>query len=270
MSKKSKMDAPSSNGTKRVVALADFHCGHRAGLTPPDWWQSVGRSDWGTIQRETWNEYSALAEEYHSPDLLIVNGDMIDGRGTISGGTELITTSLREQTEMAAECIRIWNAKRVICTIGTGYHVSFAGEDWEEQLEDLLGADVKSHPAILVDGVVFDVKHYSHGSSLPHLRSNGLGRDWLTTKMWAIRGERPDADIILRAHRHYFSFAGDDSWLGIIQPGLQAAATKFGARQCDGTVDWGIIVFEVADGILLSWFPRLVSLQANKTEAIVV
>jgi len=46
---------------KRVVVLADLHCGHRAGLTPPEWhWHTENsfQSKWAAQQIETWNYYA--------------------------------------------------------------------------------------------------------------------------------------------------------------------------------------------------------------------
>ena len=100
---------------KLVIALADLHCGHVGGITPPSWWfeeetDDPKRAQWAKIQRDLWNAYAGLVSSFRSPDVLLVNGDLIDGRGERTGGTELVTTDLEAQCRMAAYAIEIWGA----------------------------------------------------------------------------------------------------------------------------------------------------------------
>jgi hypothetical protein len=93
---------------KRVLIMSDLHCGHRVGLTPPDWQYRPGvRSKWRKIQQACWNWYANEIEEAGPFDVVIVNGDAIDGRGERSGGTELLTTDRHEQVEIAGN--RAWH-----------------------------------------------------------------------------------------------------------------------------------------------------------------
>ncbi len=60
--------------------------------------------------------------------------------------------------------------------------------------------------------------------------------------MWEMEyGDWPNADVIVRGHRHkacrsWSTELGD----AVVVPALQAAHTKFGARQCMSVVDWGV------------------------------
>jgi hypothetical protein len=64
---------------------------------------------------------------------------------------------------------------------------------------------------------------------------------------------RPQATIILRGHVHYTIDCGDPTWRAIILPALQGMGSKYGARQCSGTVDFGITVFDVEDDGSFVW-----------------
>lgn len=244
---------------------------------PPSWQWSTASEDptqskWAYIQEELWAAYKRLASEFKKPDLLIVNGDLIDGPGSRSGGTEQVTTDLQVQCTMAAECIELWEPKRVVAAYGTPYHASFAGQDWERLVMRLLGdgAEIHSHPFIEVNGVMFDVRHYGGRPQLPYTRGTTLGKQWLYNLLWAIREEQPLGRIILRAHIHSAGYVGGyrPDWLAMFQPALQAAATKYGGRQCNTTVDWGIVVFDVTTGGNFAWETKLISLKANETEPI--
>ena len=145
--------------TKRVVAIGDLHCGHLLGLTPPDWWTSKMpghesmRERSGSVQRELWKWYTATMAALQPIDILLVNGDVIDGKGRHSGGVEQITTDRRVQCEMAAECIGAASPKRAVFTYGTRYHTG-KGEDWEAMLADQLsaaGMDVDIDNYVVID-----------------------------------------------------------------------------------------------------------------------
>jgi hypothetical protein len=96
--------------TKRVVAIADLHSGHEYGLTPPDWWERDDTGNdhvtkCGKFQRELWGFYSQAIESLKPIDVLMANGDCIEGKGQDSGGMELLTADRHEQVKMAKEAI---------------------------------------------------------------------------------------------------------------------------------------------------------------------
>ena len=98
----------STNKSKRILVMGDTHCGHIAGLTPPEWhFNSNNKSSitlkkrnvFAKLQKEMWNWYIETIESLKPFDTLFCMGDLIDGRGEASGGTELLTTDCNEQCE---------------------------------------------------------------------------------------------------------------------------------------------------------------------------
>jgi hypothetical protein len=199
-------------------------------------------------------------------DLLIVNGDLIDGRGEASGGTELITPDRTVQAEMAVAALEVWEPRKVVVSIGTPYHTGKT-EDWEKTIASVLGGKAYSHPFLDVEGVVFDCKHKVGRSSVSYGRGTPLAkeRDW--NLWWFDRGGQPKADIILRSHVHYFAYIGGAGWLAVNVPPLETGKSKYGQRQNSGMVDWGLVKFDV-DGGAFTWEPYTRQLKANNTEAI--
>lgn len=252
---------------RRVVFTADKHCGHRAGLTPPDWWQPTrGRfAKWGKIQRELWHEYERLIEEVGPVDLVVDVGDLIDGRGEKSGSTELITADRMSQCEMAIATLEAWKSPMYIIVRGTPYHTGEL-EDFEDEIAKAVNGQIADHAFLDVEGVIIDVKHSVGRSSVPHGRGTALAREWLWNVLAAEREEQPRADVIVRAHVHYhIAIAGAD-WMAMILPGLQAAATKLG-RRMSGTVDWGIVTLDAKEG-KYTWESHIVKLKANQHRTI--
>jgi predicted phosphodiesterase len=232
--------------SKSVVAVSDFHCGAYTGLTPPDW-QSSPNTDVGKHQRICWDFYS-----HHIPknaDVLLVVGDAIDGKGQRSGGTELKVSDRREQCEMALACLLEAKPKKVVLVHGTPYHTG-TEEDWESVLTDKVAArridaTIGSHKSVDVNGLIFDIKHKVGSSQVPHGRHTAISRERLSNQLWAEKGQRPKADIILRGHVHYFNYCGGLEWLAATMPALQDLGCKYGSRQCSGLIDFGFLQFQV-------------------------
>lgn len=241
---------------RNLLIVADLHCGHHAGLTPPQWQMrdtGTKANKWGKLQKEMWDKYTQ-ALKYHGPfDAVICNGDAIDGKGAKSGGTELITSDREEQATMAIRCLEpaLGDNTNLLMTHGTPYHVG-AEEDWETHIAKHFECKIGEHEWVDVDGVVFDCKHYISASTVATGRHSALNKEALWALLWAQNNRIPSPHVLIRSHVHYHVSCHSpdfDPKLRIITPALQAAGTKFGARRCSGTVDFGFIVFRCLNGV---------------------
>jgi hypothetical protein len=263
--------------TKRLVVIADLHCGHITGLTPPEWdcADKPGRLNQKThkIRQAIWGWYRRTIESLYPIHCLVCNGDAIDGRGERSGGTELISTDQQDQCRMAVESIQIAKAKTTVMTYGTAYHVSHEGNDYEKQIADTVGAvKIGSHEWIEVNGVVFDCKHHIGTSQVPYGRLTMLGRDETWGSLWADAKLQPRADWVIRSHVHYcvggFRFSGGHQKWAITTPALQGMGTKFGSRRMSGTVDVGFLVFDVTDKGVVTWQSKIAYLPEQQAQVL--
>ena len=258
---------------KRVVVVADLHSGHGVGLTPPGWHlQGNGytgkRSKLYAIGKEIWRWFDKKIEELQPIYLLVCNGDAIDGKGTKSSGTELITTDLEEQSKMAEIALLRAKAKHIVMTYGTGYHVSPTGEDWEDIIARNVNADkIGAHEWIEIDGVTMDFKHYIGSSQIPHGRHTAVARDRMQNLLWNEAQLQPKAGIVLRSHVHYYNHCGGPGWLAMTTPALQGMGSKFGSRKCSGIVDVGLISFDIENGSY-SWQAHLAKLKRQRATAL--
>ena len=265
-----------------IIVESDYHSGHIAGLTPPSYW--TGSGPWRKVQMELWRKRQAIIEEVGRPDLLILNGDLLDGKGTRSGGTEELTTAMITQARMATECAMQWEAPHVAISRGTDYHVGWGGEDWEDDVaERVLTAtrnihgkdaqvEIEDQLFIRHEGITIDAKHHSGSTSIPHGGGTAILKDKVWNEQWWLDGQgQPLADIILRSHCHwhegYWGFRSGKVWYAIRTPALQAKGTKFG-KKCSHRVDWGLIRIEVEDGKILDVVPYIVAIKANKSKVV--
>lgn len=225
---------------KRIVVIGDSHCGHESGLTPPKW-QNADH------QAEIWDWFVTTTKAL-KPDVLFVLGDMIDGKGKRSGGTELITTDRLVQVEMATEVISVVGCPEITMVFGTPYHTGDE-EDYETLIAKAVGAYIVGHAFPICNGIQFDLKHKIGGSTIPHGRSTPLQKALLWNKMWHDHNkEQPNADIIIRGHVHYHEYTGNSQGLAMTCPALQGWGSKFGVRQCEGIVDTGLLWFDIRPG----------------------
>lgn len=243
---------------KRVVVIADLHCGHAVGLTPPAWqWPIDGettdhKAKFGKVQREVWNWYAETIGKLQPVDILVVNGDAVDGNR--ARAAEMLTTDRNDQVDMACKCINGPNAGKILMIYGTGYHTG-KEEDWERNIADSVKADhIGGHEWLDVNGLIMDFKHKIAGSTIPHGRMTAIARTQLWNTVWNSEHERqPKADVLVRSHVHYHNFCGGPSWLGMTTPALQGYGSSYGVRECEGVVDIGLVSFDVISKKEFTW-----------------
>jgi len=230
---------------KQVVIFSDGHAGHNFGLTPP--WMRSPDERCAEYERYSWDWLKSEVRALGDIDLLIYNGDAIEGKGQKSGGCELITTDRSIQVDMAISAVEMVKAKNVAIIRGTGYHVGNE-EDWEGVLAKQVNAiKYGGHEFFDVEGVILDCKHKVGSSAVDHLRNTSISRENLHNLLWHEKGIQPRADIIIRSHVHYYVHTRDKRGDRLTTPALQAW-TKYGADQCSGTIDIGFISIKCDTG----------------------
>lgn len=242
---------------KRLVIISDLHSGHQSGLTHPDFDacpSSQGhRRELYKLRRRCWDFYKGKIDALKPIDVLLVNGDVIDGKGGRSGGTELITSDRTEQIDMASEAIKCAEAGTIVMSFGTPYHTGDL-EDWEQQVAKNVDArKIGGHDWIDINGLIFDYRHYIGSSSVPYGRHTQIAKERVWNLLWAEHDEYPKSDVIVRSHVHYFRVAIEFGWMGVVTPALQFYGTKYGTRKISGTVDFGLLSFDVNSKDDFSW-----------------
>jgi len=227
---------------KRVLVISDMHCGNYVGLTPTGF--NSFQEDRKAYQIKCWEIYLKQLKKIKPIDILIVNGDCTDGKQVRRGSADLITADIDIQVDMASICIEKVGAKKIFMTYGTPYHTG-ADMDYENAVAANVGAQIFDHGFFDINGHIFDCKHKIGGSTIPHGRFTPTAKEHLWNVFWKDQGESPLSDIIIRSHVHYFTYCGEKSWLAITTPALQGLGSQFGARQCSGTVHFGMILFDV-------------------------
>lgn len=255
--------------TKRILILSDLHAGHAVGMTPPAF---NPQYDGPILQKDS--EYRDMLyawvkdeiDKLGKIDIVVHNGDAIDGKGSKSGSTEVIEADRNIQVKMAKAFLETIDTKELRLTYGTGYHTGI-DEDFEDNLAVALGCPKPQAVLNLeVNGLVFNFKHKVGGSQIPHGRLTAQLRDKVWNNIWAQRGEFPGCDVQVRSHNHYFVYGGNYESLVIGTPALQGYGSKFGTRIMSGTVDFGFIHADIDDKGGLSWEPHILRMPYQPAE----
>jgi len=236
---------------KRILFAGDTQCGHIAGLTPPSYQLNEDHPHLGSFakfQKETWLWFYNETEKLKPFDIGIWNGDLIDGKGVKSGGTEQLTTDRNIQADMASEIIWKVGAKKNVLTYGTSYHTG-QEEDFEKKIADTVGAEaIKSELNLDINGVILNVKHHATSSQSPYGQGTPLLKDQLYQMLRAEQEERPKADIVVRSHAHEYLETKNRNGIAIMLPALQGSMTKYGERRCIRIVDFGFAYVDIYPG----------------------
>lgn len=235
----------------RILLPGDLHCGSNVGLTPPaHQYKYISnptteehrrQNKWSKLQEECWNWYVNTVDILKPIDKAFIPGDLIDGDGKRSGGTELITTDRKKQVSMAIEALEVLEVGYMSMVYGTPYHTGQA-EDFEVDIAKHFGCKIGGHEWENVNGCIFDLKHKQSNTKNP---ATSIWNEIVDNREWAILGEQPKANVLVRAHTHRFCFIRIEDCIGISIPALQAYGTKFGARQCSRKVQFGLVALDV-------------------------
>jgi hypothetical protein len=209
-----------------------------------------------------------MARKWRAPDILIANGDLIEGTQSKQGGAELITPDRLVQSQMAVEALSIWNAKKIFLTYGTRYHVGEQAEDFEYGIAHNLGANIEGRLYLDIEDMTFDIRHKVGTSSIPHGRSTALMKEMMWDLIEEAKDVGPKVDVIVRSHAHYHVWVEDSDKTMFITPGLQLKRGRYGSRECVGEIDWGAIRLTIDKGQIVGKDKMIWKLRANKPRVI--
>jgi len=240
----------------RVMIMSDLHCGNVSGIVPKHLWQRY--SPFYHQQRTVWNFYNKAVETVKRErpvDLLVVNGDAIDGKGEKAGGTEIFLADRQDQYLCAKDVIDVVEAKEHHFTFGTPYHTG-KGEDWERPLAEIYNAPIDPVAQFSIHGIGFNVKHKVGASQIHYNRANQISKERLNNLIWADYNGQLNARIVVRSHTHGFIYAGDHRFLACVTPGMQGFGSKYGSRQAGNLIAVGFIIVDVYPNgtIDFDWF----------------
>lgn len=186
---------------RTIVFLNDLHAGSYYGLWPRDRLPRGGHSGPRYLLR-CWEQL--LAEWPEKVDLLILNGDLIDGPQKKSAGTGVFAVSDKEQVEGAIELLEAWT-KRARVTLrcwGTPYHEGHTDPLFALDLALGIRESRQMFDLDLGSGILNIAHHPMGGAALYQGTTTDREALWSTIAGATKRTLTPR--WIVRAHHHHF------------------------------------------------------------------
>ena len=249
-----KDDAPIKLDTTRArdkhfLLIADLHSGHRFGLTPPAWWSP----EFEAFQRPLWEGFQDLVKQAPWPiDGVIVDGDAVDGPGH-KDNTEHLTTNVKEQGDIAIECLEWIDSPVFLFAYGTPYHTvgSFSYEEYIAQHFADRGKDgrIADTLKILVNDRHINVRHIVGRSDTAYGQATQAFKEVIRDQARAELYDDRVSDLLVRAHVHYEFKVGRDGHHVQVLPCLKLPLEILGRKLRTWYYDVGITWLTVqADG----------------------
>lgn len=213
----------------RLLIANDFHCGSLLGLTPP----RFHNDEYRAFQAPLWDFWESFGETKY--DALILNGDLIDGRGR-KESVGLLTADLNVQASMAEEAARAIRARQIYVVRGTGYHTDAdGGTPLEDMVANALNRDARDELHLEVHDELLHVRHVVGRSDTPYGQGTQVQKEVVNNLLQAAFEEEEAATLLFRAHVHYCF------WTGTIRNGRTIQAYTAPALQLRGPRQTGYV-----------------------------
>jgi hypothetical protein len=193
----------------RILCVGDLHIASRFSPWPADYVLADGNT-WGCSPAQKmlnlfWERMLKDARK-KKPDVIIINGDAIDG-GSVKG-VDVVSMRTDDQLAGAKSLLQPLVAlagKAVYMLRGTGYHVGRAGEN-EATLAMLLKVEYLPELYLRTPAGVVNVLHHIGVTTRPALDQNALGNALADKQLELLRAysnvSAYNVTCIVRSHRH--------------------------------------------------------------------
>jgi hypothetical protein len=193
-------------GFNMVVFVSDQHCGSYFGLTPPEF-RTPFFPENSAFVFKSWAAFTKSVLARKLKYVLVIAGDMIDGKNRRSEYTGTFTNSLGNQTEIAIEVMG------PLCE-GAQYVVRLPGTSYHEGFDDVLKQFDRHYQTLrprnstgqvldldLGDGAILNCKHTPEGQGALY-RGTVMDRELLWARVMEAEKNLPVATHLVRAHLH--------------------------------------------------------------------
>jgi len=223
----------------RILVVSDLHVGSATAICT----EHPVISDLGTtynpnsMQRGLLRAWKDMIKDLHGPiDLLVVNGECIDGANVKQVGQQSWTTNLEDQMLDAKKLIEMIPYKKVLLLRGSNYHDQVDGTNLEEVMASKL-RNVQKYKAYGGQGATDYFAFVEiHGKKGMHFQHDTLGR----------------SDVAIRSHAHYFVHVEFANTHGVVTPAWKFPDGFLFKGGLAGTIpDIGAVEFRIyEDGVI--------------------
>jgi len=233
---------------KRIGVLADTHVGSKYGVNLPEYLSPDELKTTHCI--DLYERFQTVVDWLGKLDVVFFGGDSCDGWNPREHGDDR-TAEEGKQVEIAVKLLSMLKGSPQWYFVdGSEYHRGSRKLDTKvaEKLGGVESIDyhTPAPPVFNVEkeGIAFNFAHpITVSKSTWQYQTTPIARE----EVLAILNQNP-ADVVLRFHAHYFTYAGFAEHLGVVCPGFQAKTPFQGRVSPLGEYRIGAVKFEVHKG----------------------
>jgi hypothetical protein len=234
---------------KKVLAISDLHCGGMSGLLPPNYY-NADRDLYlkqSRVQEFVFEYYRVMCKEIGRVDLVICNGDIVEGLNKHGKGKDVLITDMMVQCDIAKTVLSMIDCNHYIFTQGSNYHVNDNPSADEMICHEMNGDWYGWFGDVMVDNITINVQHETSFTKDPSNQFNSQQKDISLLKL---QGDDP-ADIYLRSHIHRFTYTGNSNSMTVTTP-CWKGMDGFTSKKSQLRPDNGYVLFNI-EGSNYSW-----------------
>ncbi len=219
-----------SGSSKSILSTGDNHVGSYFAVASQHPILSDGTEIKPTkimsVLNSAWFDVLDSLEKKH-PDLMVCNGEPIDGSNPKQIGQQSWTTDLEAQMMDFMKLIAVFKYKQFLFTRGSGYHTQVGATNIEEILANRMprvmkykahggGGATDYYANVEANGQIFNFSHHIGFTKGLQTRAAALSREMANMHYEADKLGK--VDVIVRNHVHYFCHVEFTHTHGVIVP----------------------------------------------------
>lgn len=204
-----------SGSSKTIVVYSDMHVGSYMSVcsAEPEILEGGGAWKPNALQKvlfEAWQD--SIDSISKKPNLLVINGEPMDGANPKQLGQQSWTTDIEDQMNDSAKLIGMIPNEQLMFVRGSGYHVQAGATNYEEILANRMGATgykayggsglTDYYAFIEINNKMFNFTHHIGFNKWAAYRTTAIARELAGMHFEANKLHK--ADVIVRSHVHYF------------------------------------------------------------------
>lgn len=204
-----------SKSSKSILVASDLHVGSATAVCSEEPYvadldTSIKPNKLQRVLNRAWHD--TVDDLIQKPNLLVINGEPIDGANKRQLGQQSWSTNLEDQMNDSAKLIKEIPYKDLMFVRGSGYHVQVDGTNFEEVLANRLGAAkykayggegaTDYYAFVEINNKMFNFTHHVGFNKWAAYRTTAISREM--AGMHFEKDKLHPADVIVRSHVHYF------------------------------------------------------------------
>jgi hypothetical protein len=208
--------------SKTLLALGDLHVGNEGAIMPEEIESDPANPGKSRrhfaqgIQKTLIKKWYEMVDECPRPDVLLLNGDLIDGKNYKDSGLGVWTTDMHLQAAALADLVKMLKPRQIIATSGSPYHTDRNPNMDRIAVEKCGGTFKGGFASVNFDGLRVYAQHKVSVSKIWQYRTTSIARALVMATL--NEPEYGHYNILLKSHAHYFTYAGFSSSIGMVLP----------------------------------------------------